>query len=53
MVVKEEGPLPKWLLADIDMSMLPSPDLFEHGSGLMDGTVQISSTQDDAEMVIE
>ena len=55
MVVKEEGPLPKRLLADIDISMLPSPgpDLLEHGSRLTDGTVQIPFMQDDVEIVRE
>lgn len=53
MVAKEEGPLPRWLLADIDMSMFPFPSLSEHGSGLMEGTVQIPCLQDEAEMVRE
>ena len=53
MVVVEGGPLPKQLMADIDMSISPSPTLSEHGSGVMEGTVQTPCIQDDAEMVRE
>ena len=53
MVVTEGGPLPKRLLADIDMSISPLPALSEHGSGLIKGTVHIHCLQDEAEMVRE
>ena len=53
MVVKEEGPVPSWLVADIDMLMFPFPGLSEQGGGLIEGTVQIPCTQDDAERVRE
>ena len=49
--MKEEGPLPRRLLADIDMSMFPSLAVSEQGSGLIEGTVQIPCMQDDAGMV--
>ena len=53
MVVTEGGPLPKRLLADIEMIMKLSPfsALSEQGSGSMEGTVQIPCTQDDAEIM--
>lgn len=51
MVVTEGGPLPKRLLADIEMTISPFPALSEQGSGSMEGTVQILCTQDDAEIV--
>ena len=53
MIVKEGDPVPSWLVADIDMLMFPFPAFSEQGGGLIEGTVQISCTQDDAEMVSE
>ena len=49
----EDGPLPRWLLADIDMPMFPSPIVSEHGNGLMDDTTQVSFLHDEAEMLRE
>ena len=53
MVATEGDPIPKRLLADNEMTILPSPVLSEQGSGLMEGTVQSPFTQDDAEIVRE
>ena len=49
----EGGPLPKRLLADIDMSISPSPILSKHGSGLKEDAVQIPCTHNDAERVTD
>ena len=53
MIVKEGDPIPSWLVADIDMLMFPFPAFSEQGDGLIEGTMQIPCTQDDAEMVRE
>ena len=44
-MVTEGGPVPKLLMANIDMSI--SPSTAEHGSGLMEGTVQTPCSQDE------
>ena len=53
MVVTDDCPFPNRLLADIDMSISPSPMFSEQGSGLIKGTVHISCLHDEAEMVKE
>jgi hypothetical protein len=51
MLVTDGGPCPKRLLADMDMSIFPSPTVSEQGSGLIKGTVHSSCLQDEAEIV--
>ena len=51
MVVTEGDPLPRRLLADINMVMSPSLTLSKHGSGLKGGAVQISCTHNGAGMM--
>ena len=53
MVVIDGGPCPNRLLADIDMSISPSPTISEQGSGLIKGTVHIPCLHEGAEMVKE
>ena len=51
MVVTDGDPFPKRLLADIDMSISPSPTFSEQG--LRRGTLHIPCLHDKAEMVKE
>ena len=55
MVVKDDGPLPRLWVADIDTSMSPSPTVLwsAHGSGLMEGTTHIPCLQYEDEIIRE